>query len=514
MKIEAWSWDPRSLGKLIGIVTSGARASIVPVRISRDMIETVHDEMLVIVEDHIENRRYLGALKSSMKLDIAIDKTILPTTFDPEKSRHYSAPMMTTYVEIFGEITNNGELELSFAIPRPGSYVYRVDHGDKLASILKIPRGLVVGKHKFSGLEIHLDPRALDFHIAVLGATGTGKSRLVKALVEEIYAKTRYSVVIFDHTGIDYADPNRWNGFQLDIIDASRIVLEPNVIAEAIIERADIPSTLEEHVYYIVYRYVEDQVKQLIPTNRRGSTQRVGEDPEQIISQYMDLCRKGLFKWDYQQFMNLMGKYLSEIGAKETTKTKLKMLISLYAGKRFFEEYLAQRDVVLKDLVEKLLNKEKKLLIIDMSREVERSAKRYIVFQTLRTLWDSIGSMTRRAEVVAVIDEAHNYACYHGCRPSSIEIERTAREGRKWGFGLILASQRIIDLAPDVRGNINTVFFSRLQTQGDYQELKNWIEGVQYLEYTLPRLATREFYVAGLANPFKRPLLMRVREVA
>ena len=33
------------------------------------------------------------------------------------------------------------------------------------------------------------------------------------------------------------------------------------------------------------------------------------------------------------------------------------------------------------------------------------------------------------------------------------------------------------------------------------------------MEYTLPLLASREFFVAGLANPLKRPLLIRVRDV-
>ncbi|MEM4744102.1 MAG: hypothetical protein QXX52_03915, partial [Ignisphaera sp.] len=93
-------------------------------------------------------------------------------------------------------------------------------------------------------------------------------------------------------------------------------------------------------------------------------------------------------------------------------------------------------------------------------------------------------------------------------------IARVAREGRKWGFGLILSSQRVIDLAPEIRGNINTVFFSRLQSSGDYAELKNWLENVQYIEYTLPTLESREFFFTGLGNPLRRPILVRVKDVS
>jgi hypothetical protein len=58
------------------------------------------------------------------------------------------------------------------------------------------------------------------------------------------------------------------------------------------------------------------------------------------------------------------------------------------------------------------------------------------------------------------------------------------------------------------------VFFSRVQSAGDYDELKRWIEGLQFIEYTLPLLAKREFYLAGLGNPFRKPLLVRVRDVS
>jgi DNA helicase HerA-like ATPase len=161
-----------------------------------------------------------------------------------------------------------------------------------------------------------------------------------------------------------------------------------------------------------------------------------------------------------------------------------------------------------------LMNREGRLVVVDLSSEVEYSAKNSIVFQIIKRMWDVIIENRRRAGIVAVIDEAHNYCCVHGCNPAKDVIMRTAREGRKWGFGLILASQRVVDLAPEIRGNINSVFFSRLQTAGDYDELRNWIEGVEYMQYTLPFLTPREFFFAGLGNPLRKPILVRVRDVA
>ena len=163
-----WSWSPKEIGVLVGVVTSGSRASLAPVRISREAIDYVKDEMLAIIDDFIEGRRFLGVFKGSVKRDLAIDSSALPTTFDPEKNHSFSAPLMQSCIEIVGEIPPEGGIQLSFAIPRPGSNVYTAEKGDALLKILNLPQGLSIGFHKFSHLQVDLDPRALDFHIAVL----------------------------------------------------------------------------------------------------------------------------------------------------------------------------------------------------------------------------------------------------------------------------------------------------------------------------------------------------------
>ncbi|MFN4046199.1 MAG: hypothetical protein ACK4H7_02530, partial [Acidilobaceae archaeon] len=139
--------------RLIGVVISGSRASLAPVRISVDSIDLVRDEMLVLIEDSEEGRLYLGVVKGAVKKDIAIDGSSLPSNFDPKMSYSYSAPLMSAYVEIMGEIIGWG-VEVSFSIPRPGSRVYVVTDGKELSKLLGAPEGLHVGYHKFSGASI------------------------------------------------------------------------------------------------------------------------------------------------------------------------------------------------------------------------------------------------------------------------------------------------------------------------------------------------------------------------
>jgi DNA helicase HerA-like ATPase len=515
-----WKWSPRDVGALVGVVTSGSRASLAPVRVSKEAMDYVKDEMLAIIDDFVEGRRFLGVFKSSVKRDLAIDSSALPTTFDPEKSHSFSAPLMQSYVEIIGEIAPEGGVHLSFAIPRPGSNVYTAEKGDALLEVLDLPQGLSIGFHKFSHLRVDLDPRALDFHIAVLGATGSGKSRLVKAIVEEVLVKKPdYSIAIFDHTGVDYADKSRWGSVDVEVVDASQIVLEPDVIADILVNYTGLSTYYEDYMYGIVIEYIKSVVQKISQgSEERGlkysASHSRGIDLEELLEKYRVLSTKGLFKWSFNEFVAIAESYLRKMGARESSAVKTRLLLHTRVGKGFFESNLSKRRITVDDVVQMLMGGKSRVIIIDLSSEVEYSAKNSIVYQIIKKVWDTIAEGRRRADLLAVVDEAHNYCCERGCSPAKDIITRTAREGRKWGFGLILASQRIVDLASEVRGNINTVFFSRLQTAGDYNELRNWIEGVEYMQYTLPLLAPREFFFAGLGNPLRRPILMRVRDVA
>ncbi|MMZ70242.1 hypothetical protein D1872_332390 [compost metagenome] len=55
--------------------------------------------------------------------------------------------------------------------------------------------------------------------------------------------------------------------------------------------------------------------------------------------------------------------------------------------------------------------------------------------------------------------------------------------------------------------------FSKLQTPGDFNELKGYMDLSGISENTLAILGKREFFVAGLMNPLRIPILIKVRTV-
>ncbi len=509
----------------IGVVTSGAKVSLAPVLIFKDAESLALEEALVVVEDGVAGKRYLGVLRWLNKRDPLLVHTQRSAVVDKPELVGSGAhiPFEHAHVRIIGELVD-GAVVPPRTPPTPRSVVMLVESPEDVN--LSLGEGLVVGKHKHSGIEVPMSPRALPYHVGVVGATGTGKSRLVKALIDEILAKTDYSVIVFDHSGVDYA--GYWRGRD-NVISSSEIVLDPPMAASLIVERAHLGRSgyMFEYVLTAIFAYAlaasaageEERGSRggLLSYSSKGGgggesrkvdcgrlsleklEKRIEKDPEDMMASVA---------WDTDSFIKCLTSVAKKLGARDPSIAKMGILMRTY-GKPVLQG-LNKRKKTSKEVIEEARKKD--VIVIDLSGE-EQTVKRYVVAAVINRIWAMIEESREPQNIVLVVDEAHNYACQQGCLPSSSSIERVAREGRKWGLGLVLASQRMIDIATDVRGNINTYFFSRLQTPGDFASLAGVIDLGGLSESSLSLLESREFFFAGLGNPLKYPLLIEVREV-
>jgi len=77
-------------------------------------------------------------------------------------------------------------------------------------------------------------------------------------------------------------------------------------------------------------------------------------------------------------------------------------------------------------------------------------------------------------KLVIIFDEVHRLLPkFGGSGEGFIQIERAAREFRKWGVGLILISQVLTDFVGETKANINTEIQMRTRDQGDLDRIKN-----------------------------------------
>ncbi len=508
--------------QLIGLIGSGSTTVYAPVIVWDRVEHLAKEEQLVVVDDGKRGIRYLGILRNIRRHEPFLDIRRRTSYVDnPSLVETGTLPHSSCWVALVGVIEQGVVREVELP-PNPGSKVYVIESPSDLG--LSLGEGLYVGFHKYSGIEVPLDPRWIPYHIGVVGATGTGKSRLVKAFIDEVLSKTDYNVIVFDHTGMDYT------GYYSDkVVNASDIVLDIGLITDLILYRTGLyPGTYEPYIIYALLKYVYEYYSSLengleILSRVVKETRETSRGQQRLFREVLDFdeflrdldfdklleaMAENPIEWDRGWFRRIAMEAVDELRGKESSKIRLGVSIDIKLGSSFFQS-LSGRHLLPRHIVDRVLDN--RLVVVDLSTE-DLVARRYIVAGVVKEVWSRIEASREPVKLLVVVDEAHNYAC-RGCGESHYAITRVAREGRKWGFGVLLATQRIIDIDPEIRSNINTWFFSKLQTPNDFNELRGYMDLAGINEQSLAILARREFYLAGLMNPLRIPILVHVKEV-
>ena len=119
-----------------------------------------------------------------------------------------------------------------------------------------------------------------------------------------------------------------------------------------------------------------------------------------------------------------------------------------------------------------------------------------------------------------VLEEAHTFihqgltseSASPASRACAEVFEKIAREGRKFGLGLVLASQSPSEIAPTVLSQCNTFLLHRLAKDSDQNLVKRLVpDSLGMLLRELPSLPTRRAILLGWAAP--APILVEIQEI-
>lgn len=130
-----------------------------------------------------------------------------------------------------------------------------------------------------------------------------------------------------------------------------------------------------------------------------------------------------------------------------------------------------------------------------------------LVFEALQR-YRRLNSDGKALPTVLVLEEAHTFikkgsegpaaSADHLCRET---FERIAREGRKFGLGLVLSSQRPSELSATVLAQCNTFLLHRLVNDSDQNLVSRLVpDNVGGLLRELPSLASRQAILLGWAT--------------
>lgn len=166
----------------------------------------------------------------------------------------------------------------------------------------------------------------------------------------------------------------------------------------------------------------------------------------------------------------------------------------------------------------------KTVTIVDMSF-IPSDTIHIIIAIFARLLFEGVQRYRRlngnELPTVLVLDEAHIFV-HRGLSDESSSgsgqlcskiFERIAREGRKFGLGLVIASQRPSEISPTILSQCNSYLLHRIVNDRDQELVRRLVpDGLGEFLRELPSLPSRRAILLGSAVPV--PTVVDVRELA
>jgi uncharacterized protein len=145
------------------------------------------------------------------------------------------------------------------------------------------------------------------------------------------------------------------------------------------------------------------------------------------------------------------------------------------------------------------------ITILDLSG-IPSSILNELIGALLRILYDAvfwarnIPEGGRERPLLLVLEEAHAYLSHENVGPASVAVKRIAKEGRKYGVGMMIVSQRPSEIDTTILSQCGTLFAMRLANDADRGHVTGAAsDNLKGLFDMLPVLRTGEAIIVGEA---------------
>jgi DNA helicase HerA-like ATPase len=322
-------------------------------------------------------------------------------------------------------------------------------------------------------------------HLAILASTGSGKSYAASVLIEEMMQPdSRAALLVFDPHGEYDTLAEMQSGEQFRGEDG----YEPDVDY-----------------------FDPDRLRVRISELELGDVMAVLDDPsdrmqERLAGGWRSMQQRESRTWGVDALVDEMYEIYGDddvsVGALEWRLRR-----SIQRNELFQPDV----NVPLEDLVQP-----GRCTVLQMDT-LDRRNQQMIATVLLRRLYRSRLAAERGRDTVvdfplfALFEEGHRFAPSTGEAPSLGIMRTITSEGRKFGFGLGIVSQRPSKIDPDTLSQCGTQLSMQIQNPNDQEAIKNSVEAVgEDVLQELPGLTPGQAVVSG--DAMNTPVLIRVRE--
>ncbi|HIH25084.1 TPA: DUF87 domain-containing protein [Candidatus Woesearchaeota archaeon] len=386
----------------------------------------------------------------------------------------------TAHCEIIGYRDPEGAIK-SVRIPFDvGSQVERADD-EFIRQIIKLgsEHGAYIGKLEGRDINVHLDLRKiLTKHVAVLAKSGAGKSYSVGVLIEEVLEKGVPLVIIDPHG--EYATLSQPNTSREDVERMRAYGVEAK--GYKVNEYGD-PNVTSGKQLKLSNRMTQQELVQMIPAKLTGA---------QIGILYAALRNIEQVSFD---------AVIASLGTEESNaKWGLINILEHLQTYNIFSSDPTPYDEIVNPGVCSIIN----------LRGIPAEIQAIIVYKLTKDLFE-LRKLGRLPPFFLVLEEAHNFCPERsfGETTASKTIRTIASEGRKFGLGLCVISQRPARLDKSVISQCTTQLILKVTNPNDLKAISASVEGLTAdAEKEIANLPIGTSLVTGIVEV---PLLVNIR---
>lgn len=530
-KLVGNTGDPNNLTMVLSSSFAGRRGEFVRIR---------HQERQEEPETDV-----LGRITSIIRTNVLYNSEMGQSITDLEllPGAAVTGERLAARLELIGyKDSTTGQIKIPRRALDPGAKVETVDY-QFLSSFYEFDEqtslhiGNLVGyEYGENIVPVYLDVnRLVTEHLAILAMTGSGKSYTIGRIIERVVTLNNGTVVVFDpHGEYGRALSEGHLQFNLDfntLDDRDRRII-PEIQerfkrlmesgAGVVVYTPQSPSFREKYagknkeLALQFDRFEMDDVSEILP-DLTEPQQRVLD----VATRYWRLIEKteprdinrlryylGDGLEELQEWEELSAAEATALNSRSAAVASMKLSRVLNEAQSFYSAALA-RPTDIYEMVGRPSDKRGRLVVVDL-QGLSDTAKQVIAALISSEILRAASSKTDCIRpCFLVYEEGHNFAPANQSAVSHRIIKKIASEGRKFGVGLAVVSQRPSKLDPDVTSQCNTLIAMRLKNPDDQRFITKASDMLSKADIDeLPSLSTGEALICGRSIP--APLLVKI----
>jgi DNA helicase HerA-like ATPase len=404
----------------------------------------------------IQNRNLPN--NNSKKFDHSHDKTHGNNQDTNHDTNHGIGGKLAGYVNVIGFRDRNGIVQLPSSPFNAGQPVFPAAKNQIIKVLgldINVRTGSYIGLLRNHNLKVHLDINSLvQKHVSVIAKTGSGKSYMVGVLVEELI-KRKVPMVIIDPHG-EYSSLMHPNIDEHETRLMSKYGIRPRGYPDAIKEFSLNPSINLGSIALKLpsYGFTADGISELL--GLRGSGVQTS------------ILYKALNRLNAKKPVFTIKDLISVIELdRNSAKWHLINSLENLLGTGIFSNEPTRLTDIVKPGFATMIN----------LRGAPPQQQQLVITQLTRQLFEA-RKLNKIPALMLVLEEAHQFCPQQGKALSSNVLHTVASEGRKFGLGLCVVSQRPAMVNKNVLSQCNTQVILKVTNPNDLKAIIASVEGL------------------------------------